>query len=279
MPCGEQRGAQKEHQPVAQPKPGTLRASAKYVDLVPKHGVLDDQVTSGTDHIGCHAHDLAAGGARAEPAPDSSGDISNPICDSGEQGRCHFTFRPRDQVAGTAPDCLKFQLSSRADGPGSQQGVPLCENSCDNLSNLTEVTVRNRSAEALVEVRDSSIHGKGTFALAFLESETPILEYTGELIDRKTAVERDNPDAPDYSWYILQIDDDVFIDARLVEHPAKYINHSCEPNCNLSRDGTRAFVCTLRTIRPGEELTYDYEYDASENLRCRCEARGCRGRI
>jgi SET domain-containing protein len=139
--------------------------------------------------------------------------------------------------------------------------------------------VRNRSAEALVEVRDSSIHGKGAFALAFLESETPILEYTGELIDRKTAVERDNPDAPDYSCYILQIDDDVFIDARLVEHPAKYINHSCEPNCSLSRDGTRAFVRTLRTLRPGEELTYDYDYDATENLTCRCEARRCRGRI
>jgi uncharacterized protein len=139
--------------------------------------------------------------------------------------------------------------------------------------------MRNSSAEALVEVRDSSIHGKGTFASALLESNTRILEYTGELIDRKTAVERDNPDAPDYSCYILQVDDDVFIDARLVEHPAKYINHSCEPNCILSCDETRAFILTLRTIRPGEELTYDYEYDASENVPCRCQARGCRGRI
>jgi SET domain-containing protein len=77
----------------------------------------------------------------------------------------------------------------------------------------------------------------------------------------------------------LQVDDDVFIDARLVEHPAKYINHSCEPNCCLSRDETRAFILTLRTIGPGEELTYDYEYDVSENLPCRCEAPGCRGRL
>jgi SET domain-containing protein len=139
--------------------------------------------------------------------------------------------------------------------------------------------MRNRSAEALVEIRDSSIHGKGTFASALLEADTLILEYTGELIDRRTAVERDRPEAPDYSWYILQVDDDIFIDARLVEHPAKYINHSCEPNCSLSRDVTRAFVRTLRTIRPGEELTYDYGYDASENLRCRCKARTCRGTI
>ena len=121
----------------------------------------------------------------------------------------------------------------------------------------------------LVEVRESSIHGKGAFVSDFLESDTLILEYTGELIDRKKAIERDNPDAPDYSCYILQVDDHVFIDARLVEHPAKYINHSCEPNCSLSRDGTRVFICTLRTIIPGEELTYDYEYADSENLRCR----------
>lgn len=139
--------------------------------------------------------------------------------------------------------------------------------------------MRNRSAEALVEIRDSSIHGKGTFASALLEADTLILEYTGELIDRRTAVERDRPEAPDYSWYILQVDDDIFIDARLVEHPAKYINHSCEPNCSLLRDETRAFIRTLRTISPGEELTYDYEYDESDILTCRCQASRCRGRI
>jgi SET domain-containing protein len=135
------------------------------------------------------------------------------------------------------------------------------------------------SAEARVEVRDSSIHGKGAFASTLLESNTLILEYTGELIDRKVAVERDRPDAPDYSCYILLIDDDVFLDARLVEHPAKYINHSCEPNCILSCDENRAFVRTLRTIHPGEELTYDYDYEDTDNVKCHCKARGCRGRI
>jgi SET domain-containing protein len=139
--------------------------------------------------------------------------------------------------------------------------------------------MRNRSVEAPVEVKDSAIHGKGAFASAFIGSGTLILEYTGELIARKTAVERDHPDAPDYSCYILQVDDDVFIDARLVEHPAKYINHSCEPNCILSREMTRVFIRTLRTIRPGEELTYDYDYDASENVKCCCQAPSCRERI
>lgn len=158
----------------------------------------------------------------------------------------------------------------------SARTAALCENSCDTP---LESPMHKSSKEAAVEVRDSSIHGKGAFVSDFLESDTLILEYTGELIDRKTAVERDNPDAPDYSCYILQVDDDTYIDARLVEHPAKYVNHSCEPNCNLSRDGTKVFIRALRAIIPGEELTYDYEYAASENLRCRCGAPRCRGRV
>jgi SET domain-containing protein len=158
----------------------------------------------------------------------------------------------------------------------SARTAALCENSCDTP---LESPMRKSSKEAPVEVRASSIHGKGAFVSAFLESDTLILEYTGELIDRKTAVERDNPDAPDYSCYILQVDDDTYIDARLVEHPAKYVNHSCEPNCNLSRDGTRVYIRALRNIIPGEELTYDYEYAASENLRCRCGAPRCRGKV
>jgi len=139
--------------------------------------------------------------------------------------------------------------------------------------------MRNRSSESLVEVRDSAIHGKGAFASALIESDTLVLEYAGELIDRKTAVARDQPDAPDYSCYILLIDDDVFIDARLVEHPAKYINHSCEPNCILSLEEDKAYIQTLRTIRPGEELTYDYDYEDSDHVKCYCQAAGCRGRI
>jgi hypothetical protein len=94
--------------PLARPKLGTAPSRSYGIDAAPACGE-DDQVTSEPDHIGGHAHDLAAGGARAEAAPDSSGDKSNPICDSGEQGRFHSTFRPRDRVAGTAPDCLKFQ--------------------------------------------------------------------------------------------------------------------------------------------------------------------------
>jgi len=139
--------------------------------------------------------------------------------------------------------------------------------------------MRNRTAEALVEIRDSAIHGRGAFALTTIESDTLILEYAGETIDRKTAVERDDPEAPDYSWYILQIDDDLFIDARLVEHPAKYINHSCEPNCILSCEEDKAFILTLRPIQAGEELTYDYAYDDGDHVRCLCEATTCRGKI
>jgi hypothetical protein len=63
----------------------TLLASTKDVDLVSKHCVLDDQVTSGTAHVDSNAHDLAAAGAWAEAIPDPLGGVSNPICDLREE--------------------------------------------------------------------------------------------------------------------------------------------------------------------------------------------------
>jgi hypothetical protein len=72
-----------------------LRASTKYVNLVPKHGVIDGQVTSGTDHIGGHAHNLAAGRAdvrRLRLRQIRRENISNPICHSDEQGRFDIAY-------------------------------------------------------------------------------------------------------------------------------------------------------------------------------------------
>jgi hypothetical protein len=66
-------------------EPGTLLASTKDVDLMSKHCVLDDQVTSGAAHVDSHAHDLAARGERAQALPDPLGGVSNPICDLREE--------------------------------------------------------------------------------------------------------------------------------------------------------------------------------------------------
>lgn len=129
--------------------------------------------------------------------------------------------------------------------------------------------------EHLVEVRESTIHGRGCYACAPIAFDAYILEYTGELIDCKKAIERNRPDSPDYSQYVLEVSDDVFIDALRYEHPAKYINHSCAPNCILATDDSHAFIVALRDIEPGEELTYDYDYDEKQEA-CLCGAEGCR---
>jgi hypothetical protein len=84
-PRGEQRGAQEEFEPVSYPEPGTLLASTKDVDLVTKHCVLDDQVTSGAAHVDSHAQDLAARGEWAQALPDPLGGVSNPTCDLREE--------------------------------------------------------------------------------------------------------------------------------------------------------------------------------------------------
>lgn len=56
-------------------------------------------------------------------------------------------------------------------------------------------------------------------------------------------------------------------------------NHSCEPNCYISREGGRAYIVSLRKIDPSEELTYDYDYDTGFRVPCLCGSDSCRGYI
>src|SRR5208283_3327881 len=93
------------------------------VDLVSKHCVLDDQVTSGAAHVDSHAHDFGAAGEWAQAIPDPLGGVSNPICDLREEERRHFPLQPRKSVTSRAARCPGFQLSSRADAFCSHHGA------------------------------------------------------------------------------------------------------------------------------------------------------------
>ena len=130
-----------------------------------------------------------------------------------------------------------------------------------------------------VEVRDSPIHGRGCFALRAIPAGRRIVEYLGEIIGADEARRRDVKGAPGYSPYVLLLGDGLFIDARDIDHAARCVNHSCAPNCEILTEGRRAWIVALRDISPGEELTYDYDFDEGPVEPCRCGAPGCRGRI
>lgn len=136
-------------------------------------------------------------------------------------------------------------------------------------------------------VRNSAIHGRGVFAARKIRKGKTIIEYKGDLTTWKIASQRpdSDPDNP-YHTFIFELSDDRVIDAGVKGNAARWINHSCAPNCVTSEDDQgRVFIEALRKIRHGEELTYDYRLSYDGRLtrkvraafECRCGAEQCRG--
>lgn len=137
-----------------------------------------------------------------------------------------------------------------------------------------------------LQVRRSGVHGKGVFALQALDAGERLIEYTGEIIDWPEALRRHphDPSNPQHTFY-FHIDPDRVIDANVGGNSARWINHSCAPNCEAEVEGERVFIRSLRPIEVGEELFYDYglmidgPYTAAlkADYPCWCGADACRG--
>ncbi len=137
-----------------------------------------------------------------------------------------------------------------------------------------------------LKVRESGVHGKGVFALRPLPADKRIIEYTGEVITWKEALRRHphDPNQPNHTFY-FHIDDKHVIDGARNGNDARWINHSCEPNCEADAADGRVFLKALRDIEPGEELSFDYglvieaRYTAKlkKEFECRCGSSMCRG--
>jgi hypothetical protein len=139
---------------------------------------------------------------------------------------------------------------------------------------------------ALFEVRASRLHGSGAFAVAPISARTKIVEYVGERLSDQQVEERygaerlDNPHT-----FLFWVRDDLYVDAAVGGNDARFINHSCDPNCEVEIEDDRIFIYSIRDIDPGEELTYDYSLDVEEKptpelckvFACRCGAPSCRG--
>jgi len=130
-----------------------------------------------------------------------------------------------------------------------------------------------------LEIKASGIHGTGCFAASAIPAGTVIVEYTGEVIGRDEAMRREDPGALDHSCYIFGVDDEVFIDANVNGNGARFINHSCLPNCRIERKGGRPYVVSLRDIAPGEELSYDYDLPPIFRMTCLCGSDVCKGYV
>ncbi len=136
-------------------------------------------------------------------------------------------------------------------------------------------------------VRTSRIHGRGVFAADTIRKGTPIIEYKGERVAWDEAVTRpdSDPDNPFHTFF-FSLDDGRVIDANVGGNAARWINHSCDPNCETEEtDDERIMILAMRDIGSGEELTYDYRLKIDDKLSkrefahftCRCGAPACRG--
>jgi uncharacterized protein len=143
-----------------------------------------------------------------------------------------------------------------------------------------------RPKKPLFEVRHSRVHGRGVFALRRIRKGTNIIEYLGERVSHELADERyADKDPMDGHTFLFTVDAKTVIDAGVNGNEARFVNHGCDPNCQTVQIGKRIFIEAIRTIRPGEELAYDYriQRDADDPadvdivFRCLCGAQNCRG--
>jgi SET domain-containing protein len=137
------------------------------------------------------------------------------------------------------------------------------------------------------EIRPSAIQGLGVFATEFIPACTRLIEYAGR---RLTPAQADAayPDGDGrHHTFLFAIDEEIVIDAAVDGNAARFINHSCDPNCDAIIEDDRIWIETISDVEPGEELAYDYAYELTERhspaakkrFPCFCGAANCRGTI
>ena len=143
-------------------------------------------------------------------------------------------------------------------------------------------------ASRRIQTRRSGVHGKGVYAVVDLAEGETLIEYVGEIITWDEALRRHphDPSDPNHTFY-FHIDEDHVIDAKVGGNSARWINHSCQPNCEADVEDGRVFIRSLRPIQAGEELFYDYGLVIDEpytpklkaEYPCWCGAKKCRGTL
>jgi SET domain-containing protein len=130
----------------------------------------------------------------------------------------------------------------------------------------------------VIERRRSGIHGWGVFATQTIPKNKRIIDYAGEKISTKASARRESKYLAKGHIWCFRINSRWVRDAAVGGNVARYINHSCTPNCWVEIKGDTIWIRASRTIKKGEELTYDYSTDGSKIIPCRCRP-GCRTRL
>jgi uncharacterized protein len=138
------------------------------------------------------------------------------------------------------------------------------------------------------ELRQSAIDGLGAFSIAPIPRGTRVIEYAGEKINNAEADRRyDDASMRAHHTFLFILTTRTCVDAAFDGNESRFINHSCDPNCETMVDRGIIWIRAIKHIAPGDELTYDYQYDDEPEYTerdyqfygCHCGAANCRGTI
>ncbi len=188
----------------------------------------------------------------------------------------------------TAEKSSSAHRKSAGKSPAKTRQAPHARLDAPSPRARSNAAPRRTGRSAKIEVRDSPIHGRGVYATRDIRSGEKIIEYTGRLISWKEAdrVPPSDPNDPNHTFLFSLSDGKRVIDASVSRNAARWINHSCDPNCETEEnEAGRVFIEALRDIASGEELHYDYCLVVDEKInkklkrqyRCLCGAEQCRG--
>ncbi len=125
------------------------------------------------------------------------------------------------------------------------------------------------------EVRASGIHGMGIFARRDIPQGSCVIEYLGERVSKAESLRRRKQG----NFFVFIVTEQFDLDGAVEWNPARFINHSCTPNCDAQMEEEHIWIIARCDIRAGEELSFNYGYDLQdyEDHLCRCGSPECLG--
>ena len=129
----------------------------------------------------------------------------------------------------------------------------------------------------LLVFKRSPIHGTGGFAKTAIVRGTRVIEYVGNLIDKRESLRQ----CEAHNDYIFALNEEHDLDGSVAWNPARFINHSCTPNCSAEIEDARIWIVANRDVQPGEEITFNYGFDLEDYRQypCQCGSPDCIGYI
>ena len=135
----------------------------------------------------------------------------------------------------------------------------------------------------LYRIKKSNIDrkGRGLYATKDIKEGTRIIDYVGNIITKKQTEESEKFDNAK-PIYLFNLNNRYDLDGDFEYNTARLINHSCSPNCEVAGKGLKLWIFSLRDIKKGEELSYDYGFSFDEDYKqfpCKCKSKNCCGYI